>query len=225
MSKLILIALALALSLPAMAYAEFVPSDHRWTIGYEEGITVRRFLGESWEVYLGGGPRYYTSASETQYLDDPSNENSFSDSISQSAYQDKGGKIFFGVGRSLLREDRFWLAGLINLRHYWSNSSSSDNVEYTNEPGEAEKGNVGHSWSTTVHFGLRPALDITRRITIMVEMGISFSHYSSTKDYWSENPDHINWWDNDSQRNANSNTSVDLYGYSGINSIRMMFRF
>lgn len=225
MRKLLFVVLALILVFPALSVAEDAPPDYRWTIGYENGIVLRRFLGENWEVYLGGRPSIYSSNSEIQKLYSQDNYWGDEDLNSTTNMENNGAYIVFGVGRSLLREGRFWLVGLVDLQYYWDNTSWADFYEYPDLAAGAERGNIGHAWRTTLHLGVRPAFDISRRITIMVELGVAFYHSSSTRDEWCEDPDNIMWWDDSSQHTFNSRNDIDMYGYSGINSIRFMFRF
>lgn len=223
MRRCFLSILFLLILTPGLAIAEYEPPEHRWTIGYEDGITLRRFLGENWEVYLGGGPNdqiYEYESTIFQYPDDdiPTHYSDYED-INKS----ESGFVHLGVGRRLLSEKRFWLTAFINVNYNWNNYQTKYKRDYIESGEYRMQERVGHAMSTTVSLGLRPAFDITSRITLVVDFGIYFRHSTET---WDETSQYYNNnWSMETERVTKTNDTVRMFGYRDIESIGLLFRF
>jgi len=207
--------------LPTWAFAEFEPSDHRWTIGYENGITVRRFLGENWEIFFGGGPDDYKSENSNAVFRDTDEGTlySYSDDVGESKREE--GFAHLGIGRTLLRDGRFWLVGIFDVKYNWENFQSGSESENFVSENYSLSGKTGHRMITTSYLGLRPSLDITRRITLMVGLGIKYTHFTETSDRWSVDEDS----NRRNNRDTRSSNNLDVFGYGGIESVSFAFRF
>ncbi len=218
MLKLVSIWVVVMICLPSWAMAEFVPSDHRWTVGYEDGITLRRFLGENWEVFLGVG--IYDSGSENrsetiQVL--PEGVSEF-DSEGTGKTDNESNFVILGVGRSILRHNRFWLTGIfkVKLQRGWYKYTKDENYI-------SGSSNSYYDTSSTetisTFLGLRPAYDLTSRITLVLEFGLNFEHYSRDAEDWN----YI--FQGRLTQSHTSEDQVDLVHATSINSIRFLFRF
>jgi hypothetical protein len=111
----------LTFCLPALALAQYEPPEYLWTIGYDNGVTVRRFLGDNWEVYLGGGP----NDSRGNYLRETIRDSEDGIPVPYSDYSDdyktEEGHVHLGAGHTLVRDGRLWLVGVLGINYRWSN--------------------------------------------------------------------------------------------------------
>ncbi len=221
MGKYCWILLVLVIYTPPPAKAEFHPSERRWTLGYESGVTLRRFFGENWEVYLGGGPN--DSLGETHESASRNVDGEFIDQYSEREEETKveEGHVFLGTGRTLLRDQRFWMAGTLSLKYRWRNyqtSNYSENFFYESNNSQQV---IGHRMTTTVYLGIRPAYDITSRITLMLGMGVYFSHETETWDKWAKDEE----GPQTKSRFSRDGNNTGLFGYYGIRYISFIYRF
>jgi len=221
MPKYFWILLALIFYLPPTAEAEFQPSQRRWTVGYENGVTIRRFLGDNWEIFLGGGPNDSLGESHRTIYRDVVDE--FSGMYSQNGEDTKveEGYVFLGTGRTLIRDHRFWLAGTFSVKYRWSNYQTSQFLDNFYHESYQSSQITGHDMTTTAYLGFRPAYDITSRITMMLSMGIYFSHQTSTWDKWAVDEEYPVY----KKRFSSNQDDTGLFGYYGIQSISFFFRF
>jgi len=207
--------LALIFCLPSTSQAEFKPSEHRWTIGYETGITLRYFLGENWEVYLGGGPndsKGEDTYSSSRFSDDDLLEPYSSD---KDEFKTEEGFVYLGAGRTILRDNRFWMATTFAVKYHWKNFQNTDYSERHDNESYNRRQTTGHRMKTHAYLGLRPSYDITSRITLMVGFGVFFSHMTETKDRRSQDEEGLT----ETRHMTDTEDRVGLYGYYGIDSI------
>ncbi len=224
-SAIFFLMIVLTTLVPDMAHAEFEVPEHRWTLGYESGITLRRFLGENWEIYLGGGPDDSKSESDEFSTQNQGNEPPVPHSHRVEDNKTESGYIHIGVGRQVLREDRFWLTAFLGLHYRWENFQyKSQRTTFSTDRIQLQE-TIGHRMATTVSLGLRPAYDISSRVFLLVRFGIHFRSSTETKDTVSENFNGSQWT-TESRRYSPKGDSVGLFGYSRLySSIGFVFRF
>jgi hypothetical protein len=225
--KILLGMVVILCSFPAVGIAQVDPADHTWAFAYDstDGITLHRFIGRDWDVFAGGKPSNYKY--NYHYLEYELQSDGTSVLVEDRTDQDTSysGQVHLGVGRTFLSDDRFWMAGIAKVKYTWGEFEYLDFYYFPEEDGSATRGEVGHSHTIRGYLGLRPAYNITSRIVLMLEMGVYFSHYTTTSDTWVDDPDGVSWWHEESERRASSSDKVRLYGYDGIHSIRFMFAF
>lgn len=218
MSKLVSIWVVIVICLPSWASAEFAPSDHRWTVGYEDGVTLRRFLGESWEVFLGVGIYDYGSDRRSDAVQvSPEGVSEFYSEGTRKTEHESNFAIL-GVGRSILRHNRFWLTGIFKVKFH------KEWYKYANDENYASGSinsyyDINHTSTISTFLGLRPAYDLTSRITLVLEFGLNYEHYSSDGEDWDYySQERLSQSDGSGDR-------VELVHSTSINSIRFLFRF
>jgi len=225
--KQFLIVLVFAFCFPIGANAEYESTDYRWGIeySYSDGIVLCRYLGPNWMVLLGGKPDNHVSTGNDVEYRDAQYEGSELTSITVNDYSDIGGQASLGIGRLILHDKRFALSGMMKTKYRWKNFESKDTTNYVSEERSRTRNEIGHSMTSSFYFGLRPSYELTSRISLIVELGVYFSHYTYTRDRMEDSTGDHDFWIDDSNRESNTNDAASLYGYSGINSVRFMFRF
>jgi len=225
--NLILAAIVGILGIPTLALGQTEPPEYLWALEYSDshGITVHRLLNDKWEVFLGGWINNY------DYTDDFV-EYRYSESDGYELHLTKfeensrrSRQLHLGLGRSLWQENNFRFSGLVRFEHYWSEFEELDEALSPDSPLPASRKKVGHSNTTSVYLGLRPAYDITPRIALLLEFGLVYKNSSYTNDTMNEDPDNLSWYGNEESRASNSTDRVNLYGYNSLYSISLMFRF
>lgn len=214
--------LVILLSSPCSAGTE--KPDFRWTIGYENGITLRRYFGENWEVYIGGGPND-SKRDETfqryDFAEDGTSELTYDD---QDSDKTEEGFVYLGVGRKVVEADRFVMTGTLSVKYRWRNFQDRDRNENLENERISIREYVGHNMTTTVYLGLRPSYDITPRITLALNFGINYSHYTQTKDEWKDVYDYPNT-SHETRRTSVRSDSVGLFKADDLYSMFFIFRF
>lgn len=210
--------------IPGVACAEYEPAGHRWTIGFENGVTLRRFLGKNWEVYLGGGPDDFKSEAESTSYRYPGDDSPELYSFYEETHKTESGFVHLGVGRQLIRENRFWLTAIVDFSYNWENHQTSNKRKYIWSDDIRVGETVGHRMVSTFSLGLRPAYDITSRIVVTAEFGFYFRTTTRTTDYRDDSFDGSQWTVN-TERYANNSDSAGVYGIDRIYSLGLMFRF
>ena len=250
-SILPLVLVVLVLLAPAASAEESEDSACRWTIGYEkygssdfmslQGPVLRRFLGENWEVFLSGGPddlrtetdwrRWEIGALAAESIDTADREGARAD-------KRESGWVMLGCGRRLIRDDRFWLTAVTGVEFTWSNfqytSSSTSLLEpyapydWILEKTESEQ--VGHHHQLSVILGVRPAYDLTARITMAVYLGLICTQETGTTDH----NEIVRAYDQDGtligtrerhERSTVDEDGLNTFGLSGTSNISFFFRF
>lgn len=222
MRKCYLVLFVIIFFLPALAFAQFEPSEHRWTIGYDDGLSLHRFIGDNWDIFIGGGPNDSKNEYNSLYYDVVDTFSNQLTSERTDSRKNEEGHVYLGAGRSILRDDRFWMAGVVRLRYSWSNYQNVSVQESFDSDYFRATERIGHSMNTRLYLGLRPSYDLTSRITLMVKMGVYFSHDTNTYDESIQNGD----GDIEKRHYHETTDTVRLYGYYyGLESISFMFRF
>jgi len=219
--------LGLVCCLPALVFGQSEPSKHLYAVeySYEEGITLHRFLHHKWNVFLGGRLASNESSSGG-HSSQPSDIDLFGFYLDEDEeHTITGYQMHFGIGRSLFREGHFGLTGRLCLQHKWYEYRRQYTKTDTETLAQAKRIETGHNNTTTAYLSLRPAYDITPRITLLLEFGINFQHYRSTSDNRSEDPENLSWYGNGSSRSSDRSNHVNLFGSNSVNSIKFMFRF
>lgn len=234
----LLTALCLLLLLPgAILAAEETVSPYRWTVGYESGsIMLRRFIGQDWEVFLGGWVDMAKNDSptlESRLYTEPNLDLLLISSFRTNTWESSNSSIVLGTGRTIMRADRFWLNATLGLRYYWESRYSS----YFNEnPQSDEALSTREDYSQTNYrifgcsLGLRPAFDLSSRITVAMGFGVRFQRTEMIKDtvnryvYFSDDGSVIRQTTNTDRDSSNGDT-INVFGSTGINSLSFIFRF
>ncbi len=219
--------LVILLSSPCSAGTE--KADFRWTIGYESvgydsGITLRRYFGENWEVYIGGGPND-SKRDETllrySFSDDGTSELTDDDHDSDKSEE---GFVYLGVGRKVIDADRFVMTGTLGVKYRWRNFQDRDFNEDIERERIYIREYIGHNMTTEVYLGLRPSYDITPRIALALNFGIYYSHYTQTKDDW-EDVYEFGHNSNKTTRTSANSSSIGIFNTHNLYSMLFMFRF
>ena len=210
--------------MPAISLAEYEPAGHRWTIGYEGGITLRRFLGSKWEIYMGGGPDDFKSNRDDVSYRYPHEDGPTDSEKNYNSHKSESGFVNIGLGRKLVQENRFWLTAFINLSYNWDNYQDTNERDYDNSDRFRQTESVGHRMYTALSLGLRPSYDITSRIVLMADFKIYYQNLTWTEDYREDDFNGEEWEIYKYRRSGNSD-NVRVTGINSISSIGFMFRF
>ncbi len=216
------IILVILLSCPCSAGTE--KSDFRWTIGYENGITLRRYFGENWEVYIGGGPndsKRDDNLVRYDYAEDGTSQLTNDD---QDSDKTEEGYVYLGVGRKVLEADRFVMTGTLSVKYRWKNFQDRDHDEDLGRERIYIREKVGHSMTTAVYLGLRPSYDITPRIALALNFGIYYSHFTQTRDEWKDLYDYPNT-SHETTRYSTRSDSIGVFKADSLYSMFFIFRF
>ena len=245
--KKMLFCLVFLALLPAPSQGESEPSPFRWTIGYESyrqytsGPILRRFLGNNWEVFLSGGPNDLRRSETTQGWDEYyQNDSLLVLDTDQKEGSDKReeGWVMVGGGRRIVSDGGFWLTAVLGVVYSWKNYQYSDYSEWTedtnpNSPWSLktrDEMRVGHSQNLVVILGLRPAYDVTSRITLAMYIGVSFEKRGGVED----DHDRTTYFDLDGrvlglseshERTTFDSKNLDTFGVTGTSYISFFFRF
>lgn len=218
------VAVFLVLGLPSFALAEFEIPEHRWTIGYEYGgVGLRRFLGDRWEVALGGGPNDRRSDYYSENFEQTENDSVPEYTDGNDINKVESGFIWTSAGYRVLREDRFWLTATATFRYSWRNFQTAYFDVYGVDD-FSRREEVGHEMVSRLELGLRPAYDITSRVVLMLNFGIYFESSTRTVDNFSHRVYSPGDWRVSQSRDSGGTDRVGVFGASTINSISLIFR-
>jgi hypothetical protein len=141
--RLVIILTLVSVAMPApVAAADFDPTENPWGFGYDGGLTLRRKLGDKWEVGISGGPNDYLSSRT-----DEENRESFPSSSTSSAQYDsdgrqEGGFVASHFGRSVWQHGAFDMICYLQGKFLWSNRRDTD------ERSQDEPNGTSGNWSS-----------------------------------------------------------------------------
>ena len=216
---LVIIVGLLATAAPAAAGER---AEQRWGVGWDDGLTVRRWLGGQWELSLSAGPDDYLTKTETRhwFLSDPA--------LQQGTLQvpedhrEEQGWVRAQIGHLITRRDDIALVGYSGLVYNWIDYQERALVldRLVGDFDTWELDRFTERWVLTL--GLRPSWRPTDFMTVELAVGLNF--------IWES-------WDQATERTYagvdGADTSVDNghsgafedFGWEGASSLQFFFWF
>jgi hypothetical protein len=169
----ILSALILVLLFAGLCQAQ-EPVDRKWGIGWDQGLTLRAWLGGRWEIALAAGPDDYLSKEETRswFVSDPSSRQGVPEVPED--IREEHGWVRFQLGRLIKRHGDFAVAGYGGVVYEWIVHQERNLVlqDLGNGYDSFELDRNTERWVMTL--GLRPSWQPTSFLTIETAFGLNF---------------------------------------------------
>ena len=217
-----------AASEPVPAGDTAEPALRHWAFGWDPGLsrtglTVRYNINRDWDVAVAAGPDDYRRdvvSSATSWND---GEESVSDQAE--SQREESGWVRLSAGRRFWREGRLSVSGVGSAMYGWSVSESRyrELDTYTNAYDDYVNRRYKYDNETwVVGLSIRPSLQVTERLTVEFEGGLTLSR--GTLDHTYER-----WWDIAPGYNSEEETVETRYfrtfGGFDLNYLKFIFRF
>ena len=226
----ILLTLAsVAITTPApVAAADFDPSENPWGFGYDGGLTLRRKLGDKWEIGITGGPNdRLSSGTDNEDREELPAPNTRS-RVRTFDSRRESGFVAPHFGRTVWQKGTFDLLCYLRGKFVWENSSyhsdtvnesstSIDRVERSSRQGD------GRNWYLSL--GFRPGYRPVPWFSIEVDFGLA---YAWTNDTYREERVYFDEEGNSTRtvtNGENDGQTFSLFGYSGTSSFKFIVWF
>ncbi|MCP4574248.1 MAG: hypothetical protein GY838_17950 [bacterium] len=164
---------AVVLTAAPISYADDDPSrGRRWGLGWDEGLTLRRWVGP-WELGVAAGPNDWLdeSDSRTWDTDEPDSLQGRDDEHYKS--QRESGFVRLQLGRRMASEGILDFMGHVNLQYLWSDERWVHDYYYTNRITFSTTDNWVETWSLST--GIRLALRPWEFLTVETTFGLTYS--------------------------------------------------
>lgn len=103
----------------ALAAGPATAAERPWGLGWDEGLTLRRWLGDGWELSVAAGPDDYLDQAESRawnQADAPQLQGMVQVPLDE---REEHGWVRLQVGRRLARDRTLGLVGFCGLTHEW----------------------------------------------------------------------------------------------------------
>jgi len=197
-------------------------SARGWGLGWEDGLTVRRWLGTRWELGLAAGPDDYLVKAETRtwYLAEPA--------VQQGVLQvpvdnrEEHGWVRGQVGYLITQPGDLSLVGYSGLVYGWTDYQERALIldPLVGEYDSWEADRFAEQWVLTV--GVRPAWRPADFMTVEFAMGLNFIWES-----WDQTSERTRAGVEGSDRTVDSGHSRSFadFGWVGAGSLQFFFWF
>jgi len=212
----------LLLSGSALAGEQPEPAAQTWGVGWDDGLTVRRWLGDRWELALSAGPDDYLVKAETQawMQSDPALQRGVLQ-VPEDHRQEQGW-VRAQVGHLLTRRGRLALVAYSGLTYNWIDYQERSLVldPLVGDYDTWELDRFTERWVLTL--GLRPSWRPADFVTIELAVGLNF--------IWES-------WDQTTERtlagvetgdytvDSGHSRSFEDFGWQGASSLQFFFWF
>ncbi len=207
------------LAVPALG-AERAPQA--WGVGWDDGLTVRRWLGSQWELSVAAGPDDYLTQSETRqyFLADPSLQHGTLQ-VPQDNRQEQGW-VRVQVGHLITRRDDLALVGYTGLVYNWIDYQERSLVldRLVGDFDTWELDRFTERW--ILSLGLRPSWRPADFLTIEMAVGLNFIWES-----WDQVTERTYAGVTGADRTVDSGHSraFEDFGWEGAASLKFLFWF
>jgi hypothetical protein len=207
--------LAFAGVTPVASAAATAPPAHTWGFGWDDGLTVRRWLG-AWELSLAAGP-------DDDLVQIESTDWNQADPALVEVPRDErreSGWVRGQIGYRLQREGPLTLVGFAGLTYNWidyqDKIASLDPVSGGYDVAETNR--FTHRWAWEV--GLRPAWNPYRWLTVEFSFGLRYAW-----ERWDESTVEQNAGapDPDRVERDGEGSSFQDFGWDGLSSLAFVF--
>lgn len=216
----------LFLGLPVFVAADdFDPKENPWGFGYDGGLTLRRKLGDKWEVGISGGPNDYLSSSSEERIRESDPPSSNSTTQTDQDTRREGGFVAPHFGRTVWQRGDFDLLCSLSPRFEWANRSDGSSSQSATSAAHdwSHRDQDDRNWSLSLEF--RPGYRPVSWFSIEVAFGLRYAWTKSTL------RDEIIYFRDDGATDRyvtnreSHGQSFSLVGYSGISSLQFIVWF
>lgn len=198
------------------------PVDRHWGIGWDDGLTVRYWLAEKWELALAAGPDDYLVKDEVRSwnLEDPPPLQGQLEVPRDT--RDEHGWVRFQVGRLITRQRTLALVGYTGVVYEWIDHQDR-RLELDSLAGDYDTFEITrftHHW--VLALGLRPSWQPTDFLTIEMSFGLNFAWES-----WDQTTTRT-WAGIEGQSReitSGHGRSFQDFGWEGLSSLQFIFWF
>lgn len=215
----LLLVMMVLLTMPALAEPR---SAQTWGIGWDDGLTVRRWLGDSWELSVAAGPNDYLVKIESQTwnLRDPSQQHGTLE-VPEDHRQEEGW-VRAQVGHLVTRRGDFALVGYSGLVYSWNDYQERALVlnHLVGDYDTWELDRFTERWVLTL--GIRPSWRPVDFMTVELAVGLNFVWES-----WEQTTEQSYAGVGGSDQSADSghSRSFEDFGWEGASSLQFFFWF
>ena len=213
-------ALILLLAAPALAGDDAPGRERVWGFGWDQGLTVRRWLG-AWELSLAAGPNDYLDKSE-QRVFDPDAPDDLQGALEVPADDRREeGWVRLQAGYRVARYQSLAAVAFTGLVYNWEDSQYSHiHLGQDGLYDAYDTGRFTHRWA--LELGMRPAWRPVPFLSIETAFGLRFSWQT-----WSETEHQV--YDSGltsvrTERNGDFSSFQD-FGWDGLGSLQIVVWF
>ena len=167
---LVLVAMGLAQAAGAQE-----PVQRRWGVGWDDGLTLRGWLGGRYELALAAGPDDYLFKDETRIWDSAYPSDLQGRLQVPQDQREEHGWVRVQAGRLVLHRRELSAVAFLGLTYEWIDHQelrlSLDDLEGTFDTYELDR--FTHHWALS--FGIRPAWQVMENLTIETAFGLRFT--------------------------------------------------
>ncbi len=223
--SLIIVVYVLLTSSPCAAE----PFEKTWGVGYDKhysymgGLTVRRWLGQSWELGLSAAPEDSRSETRTLYWGDGISQDEAIEDIPEDDTKESGW-VRMLLGRSLLRHDDLDMMLDLGLKYWWSDAQRYYLNYYEHD--EMTRIDINEEFEDrwTLSLELRPSYEIAARMTLETRFGLKYESRHKRVDGLERRIDAMGV-EEERHLSTTEKQSFNSYGWSGLSSLSFIFWF
>ena len=194
--------------------------ERTWGLGWDDGLTLRRWVAGTWELGLGAGPSDFLKKEESQswLLTDPLAQQGLSEIPVDS--REEHGWARLQIGRLIKSQNNLALVGFSGLTYEWIDYQEKILTLNTlvGDYDTNELDRFTSRWSLSV--GLRPSWRPTDFMTIEMAVGLRFV-WESWDQKIVQGPAGVQGYDYE-KLHGYSRTFED-FGWSGMSSLQFIF--
>ena len=199
---------------------EAADRERKWGFGWDDGLTLRRWLGD-WELALSAGPNDYLSKTEERIWD-PSDPIDLQGALEVPADDRREeGWVRFQVGHLAATYDDFGLVVFSGLTYNWRDvQNSSTALDYTGLYDSYDWSYFDNNW--ILELGLRPSWRPVEFLSIEMAYGLRFTWTDRTETKVQSLDGGLNVIRTE---RASDYRSFSDFGWSGLGSLKFLFWF
>ncbi len=216
----------LLLGLSLMVTADLALANERpsqaWGVGWDDGLTVRRWLGGQWELSLSAGPDDYLTKSESRqwFLSDPALQRGTLQVPADNRQEQ--GWVRMQLGHLVSRRQDVALVAYSGLVYNWIDyqERSLDLNRLVGDFDTWELDRFTERWVLTL--GMRPSWRPTDFLTIELAMGLNFIWES-----WEQETErrYAGVLGEDRSLDEGHSRAFEDFGWEGASSLQFFFWF
>jgi len=148
--------------------------ERNWGFGWDDGLTLRKWLGARWELSLAAGPDDFLNKSETRswFLDTPAVQHGLLEIPED--IREEHGWVRFQLGRLVKKKDQFAVTAYGGVVYEWivhqERSLMLHELNSNYDTFELDR----HTQRWILTLGLRPSWQPTSFLTVETAFGLNF---------------------------------------------------
>lgn len=186
----------------------------RWSVGWEEGLTLRRELGV-WDVSLSAGPDDWLTEGQVYRWDDAWPDSLQGQLTDGDSHHGESGYVRLGGGRLLTAWREFSLHGTLGGQFTWSNEQDSYTY-YRGEPVADTRTVDSHEEAWRVDLGLRIAWRPVPFLGIQARLGLRLATATGTRNSLEYDASDDEWRSSEAPYKSTSFYDYGSYGTSSL---------